>query len=67
MKLNMGSIDRSARVVVGLAIIAAGLYFKSWLGLIGLVPLGTALLGWCPMYVPFGISTCRTRPEGSSR
>ena len=64
MKLNMGSIGRSARVVVGLAIIAAGFYFKSWLGLIGLIPLGTALVGWCPMYVPFGISTCRTRPEG---
>ena len=66
MKLNIGSIDRGARVVLGLAIGAAGLYFKSWFGLIGLVPLGTALVGWCPLYVLFGISTCRLRSEGSS-
>jgi len=66
MKLNIGSIDRGARIVLGLAIGAAGLYFKSWFGLIGLVPFGTALVGWCPLYVLFGISTCRLRSEGSS-
>ena len=66
MKRNMGSIDRWARVVLGLAIGGAGLYFKSWFGLIGLVPLGTALVGWCPAYLPFGISTRKTRTERSS-
>ena len=66
MKTNMGTIDRWVRVVLGLAIGAAGLYFESWLGLIGLVPLGTALVGWCPAYVPFGISTCAAKTEGSA-
>ena len=66
MKLNIGSVDRTARVVLGLAIAAAGLYFKSWFGMIALIPLGTALVGWCPLYAPFGISTCKLRSERSS-
>jgi len=66
MKLNVGNIDRWVRIVLGLAIGAAGLYFKSWFGLVGLIPLATALVGWCPLYAPFGISTCRLRSEGSS-
>ncbi len=61
MKSNMGTTDRLLRAVVGIAILGAGYYFKSWLGLIGIVPLVTALVSWCPAYVPFGISTCRTR------
>ena len=66
MKGNVGSIDRWARVALGLAIVAAGFYFKSWFGLIGFLPLGTALVGWCPAYVPFGLSTRVKRSEGSS-
>ena len=57
MTQNMGSTDRVIRTIAGLAIIAWGLYAQSWLGLIGLIPLGTALLGWCPAYLPFGIRT----------
>lgn len=58
MMRNVGSVDRGIRVVAGLAIVAAGVYFKSWWGLIGLVPLLTATLGWCPLYLPLGLSTC---------
>ncbi len=47
------------RVVLGVGIIAIGIYFKSWWGAIGVVPLFTAAMGWCPAYVPFGISSCR--------
>jgi len=65
MKLNIGSADRVVRIVLGLAICAAGLYFQNWFGLIGLVPLGTGLIGWCPAYLPFGISTCKLRAEKS--
>lgn len=61
MTKNVGGVDRLLRVVVGLGIVAAGLFFKSWWGAVGLVPLLTAALGWCPAYLPFGISTCRTR------
>lgn len=57
MKMNMGSADRGIRVVVGLVIVFAGIYFKSWWGVIGVVLLSTALIGFCPGYVPFGIST----------
>jgi len=61
MKVNIGSTDRVARIVAGLLILAAGFFFQSWWGLIGLVPLGTAAIGWCPAYLPFGISTCKKK------
>lgn len=60
MNRNVGGADRIARLVLGVAIIAAGLYFKSWWGAIGVVPILTAAIGWCPAYLPFGISSCRT-------
>ena len=58
MKTNIGKIDRVLRLLAGVAIIAAGVYFKSWLGAIGIVPILTALVRFCPAYVPLGISTC---------
>ena len=65
MNCNMGTADRWARVVLGLSIGFAGLYFERLWGLFGLVPLATALVGWCPAYVPFGFST-RARRSGRS-
>ncbi len=59
MNPNVGNVDRIVRVIAGFCIIGAGLYFKSWLGLIGVVPLVTAALRWCPLYVPLGISSCK--------
>ena len=60
MEKNMGSLDRSIRVVVGLLLIS--LVFigpqSAW-GWIGVVPLITAALGNCPAYSLFGIKTCR--------
>jgi uncharacterized protein (DUF58 family) len=61
MKKNMGNADRWIRVILGLAIIAAGVYFKSWWGLIGIIPLATSLISTCPLYLPFGISTRRLK------
>ena len=61
MKSNVGSADRVARIIIGLAVLGAGYYFRSYWGLIGLVPLLTAAIGWCPAYVPFGLSTCPTK------
>ena len=64
MTTNMGSIDRSLRLIVGLALIGAalGLYgsaYTSVWGWIGAIPLVTALVGWCPAYTIFGIKTCK--------
>jgi len=60
MKCNMGKSDRIIRTVLGAAVVIAGVYFQSWWGVIGLIPLGTAAIGWCPAYLPFGISTRKT-------
>ncbi|WP_339868113.1 DUF2892 domain-containing protein [Pseudohongiella nitratireducens] len=58
MKCNIGKIDRVIRIILGLGIISAGFYFQSWLGVIGLIPVAIAAMGWCPLYLPLGVSTC---------
>lgn len=58
MTKNVGGIDKIVRVVLGLALIAYGVMTGSWLGAIGLVPLATAAMGFCPAYLPLGMSTC---------
>ncbi len=58
MKANVGQMDRLLRLVAGAAIIAAGVYYQSWWGAIGVVPIATALLRWCPGYALLGIGTC---------
>jgi hypothetical protein len=63
MKTNVGSIDRVLRYIAGIAILGAGYYFKSWWGLVGLLPILTATIRFCPAYLPFGISTCATKKE----
>ena len=63
MKTNVGTIDRIIRVIIGLGILGAGYYFKNWLGLIGIVPVLTAVFRFCPAYLPIGMSTCATKPE----
>lgn len=60
MKANVGSIDRIVRIIAGLTLLGAGFHFKSWWGLVGFVPLLTAIIRFCPAYVPFGLSTCKT-------
>ena len=59
MKQNIHNIERGARIVIGLALASmafvgpANLWF-----LIGLVPVATGVLGWCPPYAMLGINTC---------
>ncbi len=63
MKQNVHNVERVVRVIVGLAIFS--LVFigpKSVWGWLGLIPLATGLIGWCPPYALFGFST-RTKPE----
>ncbi len=57
MKCNVGKADRIARIVAGAAIIGAGAFFKSWWGAVGVVPVLTGLIRWCPAYIPLGIDT----------
>jgi hypothetical protein len=61
MKKNVGGIDRIMRILLGLLLLFVGYFYQSWWGLIGLVPLGTAALGWCPAYLPFGWSSCKNK------
>jgi hypothetical protein len=61
MKTNVGGVDRVLRIVGGLVVIAAGVAFKGWWGVIGALLLVTGLIGWCPAYLPFGISTSRAK------
>lgn len=58
-KTNEGTIDRALRVIAGLALIAIVFVGPQtpW-GWIGLVPLATGLIGWCPAYTLLGINTC---------
>ena len=64
MKNNVGGIDKILRIVVGAGLIgatAAGL-LPAW-GYIGIVPLITGLLGWCPAYPLLGMSTCPLKKD----
>lgn len=56
---NVGGFDKILRIVVGVVLIALALIgvFAPW-GWIGVVPLVTALAGWCPAYAIFGLKTC---------
>lgn len=60
MKPNVGTLDRAARVILGAGILSLAFVGpQTPFGYIGLVPLLTGLLGFCPAYLPFGLSTCR--------
>jgi hypothetical protein len=62
MRRNVGTVDRIIRIVIGIGLL--GLYGAlgpplRYLTLIGLIPLGTGLLGTCPLYTLFGVSTVK--------
>ncbi len=67
MQKNVGTVDRTIRALVGIALLAA--YFlgavAGTLGIValvvGIVMLGTAAIGWCPPYSLLGINTCGTK------
>lgn len=69
MTVNMGTIDRGLRALVGLALLA-GAFVLGWFGgwmvwaavVVAAVMLGTAAMGNCPAYSLIGIKTCRVKP-----
>ncbi len=57
MKQNVGKTDKVIRLIIGVILLVFGLIAKSWLGLIGIIPIFTALVSWCPLYSPLKINT----------
>ena len=58
MKTNVGGIDKIIRILAGIALIAWALMGGPVWAWIGVVPLATGLLGWCPAYTLLGMNTC---------
>ena len=67
MKSNVGSTDKIIRIVLGIVIIALGFIYQSWWGLVGIIPLATGFIGKCGLYIPFGISTSKTKPSSEQK
>lgn len=71
MKKNMGAADRIIRTLI--AVVIGVLFFKGVisgvlgvvLGILAIIFLATSLVGWCPMYLPLKLSTCKTAPTGN--
>jgi hypothetical protein len=63
MQKNVGGVDRGVRIAAGVGLLAWAALGQDaahlW-GLVGVVPLATGLMGWCPAYLPFSIRTCST-------
>ena len=63
MKTNVGGADKIIRILVGLALIAWALFGGPVWAWIGIVPLATGLMGWCPLYPMLGLSTCPIKKD----
>ncbi|MCI0516178.1 DUF2892 domain-containing protein [candidate division KSB1 bacterium] len=61
MQKNVGKTDQLIRLIVGGVIIILGLVYQNWWGLIGLIPVVTGILSYCPLYTLLGISTCAVK------
>ncbi len=64
MEHNVGEGERIIRILAGVAIVGLILVLEGpakWLGLIGIVPIATGIMAWCPPYALLGINTCKTR------
>ena len=59
MKINVGGIDRILRVIAGLALIAWALSSGPIWAWVGVIPLVTGIVKFCPVYPLLGISTCK--------
>ena len=65
MKKNVGSVDAIVRIVLGLAIIGFAFTLEGpmrWIGLAALIPFATAAVGFCPLYMLLGLTTCLLKP-----
>ena len=68
MKANVGGVDKVLRIVVGLGLLSLILILEGnarWWGLVGLIPLLTGLVNFCPLYTLFGFSTCPVKDKAA--
>ncbi len=68
MKANVGGVDKILRIVVGLGLLSLILILEGnvrWWGLVGLVPLLTGLVNFCPLYALIGVNTCPMKSKGA--
>ncbi|MEO5365792.1 MAG: DUF2892 domain-containing protein [Magnetococcus sp. WYHC-3] len=67
MKANVGGIDRILRIVVGVALVGATVagMLPVW-GYVGVIPLATGIMGFCPFYPLLGMSTCACRKDDAA-
>lgn len=64
MKANVGSVDKAVRIVIALVLFSLFFILEGnlrYVALVGLIPLLTAFMSWCPLYTLFGLSTCPLR------
>lgn len=62
MNANVGKADKAIRLVMAVVLFSLFFIFEGnlkWIGLVGIVPLMTALMNWCPLYTVFGMNTCK--------
>jgi len=68
MKRNVGSIDRVVRILIGSALIGAGLFKGMWWAVaVGALIAVTGLIGWCGIYTVLGLHTCPTGRTGDKK
>jgi len=58
---NVGTVDKVIRILLALVIAVLGWYYQTWWGLVALLPLVTAFVGFCPAYFPFKINTAKKK------
>ena len=68
MKANVGGVDKILRIVVGLGVLSLIFVLEGnarWWGLVGLVPLLTGLVNFCPLYSLIGVNTCAVKEKSA--
>ncbi len=58
MKINVGKTDRILRMILSIIVAGVGYYYKSWWGLVAIIPILTSFTGFCPLYRLIGMNTC---------
>lgn len=63
MSVNVGNFDRAIRFILGVVILTFGYFYGSWWGLVGLIPIGSAVFGRCALYSLCGVTTCKVKEK----